>query len=444
MLNADDPAEGDPKIIEEPVKTAEPQVDVSVESAQTDPRPSAMTPPASSFGPVEPTPWLYGMVVDHEHHEPAGAGEDAPPIWTFPQSANGLNGLIGVFDGLGGAGGETVRSADGSERTGAWLASRQARNIVLDVYRQLIGRVRAPQPAGRSGDLYGQQVELPEFRPPFDFADELRRALQDGLIRYAAEIHAGGSGRLKSKLIKTLPTTMAICVCDLSSQEYKAIWAGDSRVYCLQPDAGLQQVTTDDLKTNADAMQNLTQDAIMSNCLSASADFVLQERRFPLPPNCMLIAATDGCFGYVKTPLHFEYMLLSTMRDAQSFPDWKERLEAAIIQVTSDDSTLSAVAIGWPDFAACRERFAERFQWCARRVQSLDAKRGTVGSLEKELAQAREELTTLTQDLWEEYRRTYEAPARGKTRVVSNGRDGDPQAKPQAAREDTEDDGEES
>lgn len=372
-----------------------------------------MTRPVSSFAPVEPTPWLYGIVIEHEHHEPAGAGEDAKPIWTFPQPANGL---IGVFDGLGGAGGETVRSSDGSERTGAWLASRHARNIVLDVYDQLVGRVRASQSAGRSGDLYGQQVELPEFRPPFDFAYELKRALQDGLIRYAAEIHAGGSGRLKSKLIKTLPTTMAICACDLSSQEYTAIWAGDSRVYCLQPDVGLQQVTTDDLKTNADAMQNLTQDAIMSNCLSASADFVLRERRFPLPPNCVLIAATDGCFGYVQTPLHFEHMLLSTMRNAQTFPEWKERLEAAIIQITSDDSTLSAVAVGWPDFAAFRERFADRFQWCARQVQALDAKRGTVNRLEKELAQAREELATVTRDLWEEYRRTYESPARAAGR----------------------------
>ena len=191
-------------------------------------------------------------------------------------------------------------------------------------------------------------------------------------------------------------------------------------------------------------MQNLIQDAIMSNCLSASADFVLRERRFPLPPHCVLIAATDGCFGYVQTPLHFEYMLLSTMRNARSFPEWEERLGAAIIQVTSDDSTLSAVAIGWPDFAAFQKRFADRSQWCARQVQALDAKRGTVDRLEKELGQAREELTTLTRNLWEEYRRTYELPASAKTRVVSNGRDGDPLAKSRAAREDTEDDGEES
>ena len=120
---------------------------------------------------------------------------------------------------------------------------------MLDVYGQLIDRVRAPRSAGRSATPTTSRSNCPKFRPPFDFAYELKHALQDDLTRYAAEIQAGGSGRLKSKLIKTLPTTMAICACDLSSREYTAIWAGDSRVYCLQPDVGLQQVTTDDLKT---------------------------------------------------------------------------------------------------------------------------------------------------------------------------------------------------
>ncbi len=42
-----------------------------------------------------------------------------------------------MFDGLGGAGGETIKLGD-LERTGAWLASRQVRNVVLTVYDELI------------------------------------------------------------------------------------------------------------------------------------------------------------------------------------------------------------------------------------------------------------------------------------------------------------------
>lgn len=425
------------------MKTADPQVEAPVEPPQTEPRPADMTRPAFSFPPVVRPPRLERIVLNHEHHQPAGTGEDAPPIATFRESPHGL---IGVFDGLGGAGGETIKFPDGSEHTGAWVASRRAHDIVLEVYDELIIQTPAPPPAaaGRSGDLYDRKTGLPQIRPQFDFTAELKRALQKGLIKYAAELHAGGSGLLKSRLIKTLPTTMAICAYDLSSHEYMAIWAGDSRVYCLNPDVGLQQVTTDDLKTNADAMQNLTQDAIMSNCVSASADFVLQERRFPLPSACVLIAATDGCFGYVQTPLHFEYMLLSTMREARSFPEWEEHLKGAIIRVTQDDSTLAAVAVGWPDFAALQERFADRFQWCAKHVDALDARRGTVDRLEAELGQAREELTTLTRDTWEEYRRNYELPGLARTRVVPERQGGEPPAKSRAVRQDTGDDGEKS
>lgn len=375
-------------------------------------------------------------MIEHEH-KPEGAGEDAPPIAS-------AHGLIGVFDGLGGAGGETVEFADGPERTNAWLASRRARKIVLEVYDQLICRMHPANSAPGSGDPNGQKIELPEIRPPFDFTDELQRALQEGMTRYAAEIGAGGSGRLKSNLIKTLPTTMAICTLDLRSHEYTAVWAGDSRIYCLNPDVGLQQVTTDDLKTNPDALQNLTRDAIMSNCVSASADFVLRERRRAMPSRCVMIAATDGCFGYVHTPLHFEHMLLSTMRDAQDFLEWQAHLGAAIIQVTGDDSTLAAFAIGWRDFATFRQDFTDRFQWCAERVEALNAKRGQVGRLEKEFGQAREELATLTREQWEEYRRRYESLTHDRTRVVPEPQGGDQPAMSRRVREDTGDDGEES
>lgn len=381
------------------------------------------------------------IVISHEHHEPAGAGEDAPPLITFREEAN--SGLIGVFDGLGGAGGETIRLPDGTERTGAWLASRHARNVVVDLYDQLVSRLTASRSAPVSGDLYSQKTELPESRPPFDFTVELKRALQEELIKAAAEVRAGGSSRLKSSLIKTLPTTMAICTFDLSSREYTAIWAGDSRVYCLNPDMGLQQVTTDDLKGSPDALQNLTSDAIMSNCLSASADFVLRERQLAMPWPCVLIAATDGCFGYVHTPLQFEYMLLSTMGDAGSFEDWKKRLEAAIVRITGDDSTLAAFAIGWPDFATLRKHFAARRQWCTASVNDLERRRAQAERLEEELDQARAEFKALSQEQWEEYRRYYELPASKAARVVPQPQDGDPPAKSRRAREVTEDHGEE-
>jgi len=424
---------------EDPQDQAETQVDVPVESAQTEPRSPDVTRPAHAFSPAEPAVRPYQIVINHEH-KPEGAGEDAPPIMTFRESAFGL---IGVFDGLGGAGGETVELVGGDERTNAWLASRRACDIVLEVWDQLTSRMHTANPALSSSGHHGQKTEVPGFRSPFDFTDQLRHALQHGLTRYAADIGAGGSGLLKSKLIRTLPTTMAICAIDLESHEYVAIWAGDSRVYRLDPLAGLQQVTTDDLKANPDALQNLTGDATMSNCLSASADFWLQERRREISSPCVLLAATDGCFGYVHTPLHFEHILLSTMHEARGFDEWRDRLEAAIVNVTGDDATLAAVAIGWPDYAALRKHFAARFQWCTMRVEVLDAKRGLVERLEQDLGQAREQLVALTQEQWEEYRRPYYQLTHDRTRVVPEPPDDGLSVQSRHSREGTGDDGEE-
>ncbi len=105
---------------------------------------------------------------------------------------------------------------------------------------------------------------MPHLYQPFDFTAELKHAIGEDLNEYATRLHAGGGSRLKSRLIKTLPTTLAICWYDLSRHEFTAVWAGDSRIYYFHHDIGLQQVTTDDLKSNADALENLTQDSPMA------------------------------------------------------------------------------------------------------------------------------------------------------------------------------------
>jgi hypothetical protein len=397
----------------------------------------------SPYGPYDGLFPVHRILVFHENHEPEGSGEDAPPIWIHRPDG----GLVGALDGLGGAGGELVKLPDdGTERTGAWVASRRTREVVRTVYGEMIQQARSPSSAGASDNVYDydQMNGTPAIRRPFDFPAKVREAIKADLTRFAAQTHAGGSGLLRSKMIKTLPTTLAVAWYDLSEHEYTAIWAGDSRVYCLHPDrhVGLQQVTTDDLKTNADAMENLIADALMSNCVSASTDFVLHERRLQLPPRCVLLAATDGCFGYVRTPLHFEYLLLSTMQQARGWHEWNEKLTAEIVRITGDDSTLSAAVIGWPDFDSCRVAYADRFDWCARRVHAYDDRLAKVGEMERGLGQAREELATTRRELWEEYRKTYERPADAPTRDVPAQLDGNPVAKPRPAQGGSGDDGE--
>ena len=427
------------------MQTAEPQVEASVESAQIEPQPQVTMRQKFSNGPFNGLSPVHRIVVEHDNHEPRGSGEDAKPLWVFYGPDNGL---VGALDGLGGAGGELITLPDGIERTGAWVASRHTRAVVHEVYTTMIEETRSQRSSGAPADVYDYDqvngMPASAIRSSFDFTVKLREAIKADLSEVAARTHAGGSGLLRSKMIRTLPTTLALGWYDLNEHKYSAIWAGDSRVYCLHPELGLQQATTDDLKTPADAMENLTADGLMSNCVSASADFVLHERRLELPQRCVLLAATDGCFGYVRTPLHFEYLLLATMQQARSWEEWEERLADEIVQITEDDSTLSAAVIGWPDFAACRGAYVSRYTWCGQRVNAYDSQIAKVGQLEAELAKAREELVATRRQLWEEYRKTYELLGAAPTYDVPNQLGGYPSTKPRSASEHTGDDDDKS
>ena len=368
---------------------------------------------AAKYGPFSGTRPVHLLAVNYEHH-PGGLGEDAKPLCYFYSPANGL---LGAFDGLGGAGGETIRLPDGSERTGAWLASRRVRQVVSKVWADLIPPMMMFSASGDSGS-YEQFAGAPAPQPPTDFTATLKDAIQQELVRYAAELGAGTGGRLKSRLIRTLPTTMALCRFDLDASQFTAIWAGDSRVYYLRPDIGLQQVTTDDLKSRADALENLRQDSPMSNYVSASTDFVLHERQLELHAHSILLAASDGCFSYVPTPLHFEYLLLWTLQRATDMRDWRHRLRAEIERVTSDDSTLSVAVIGWPDFGSCQRDFTARYRRCEELIRAYGAYHERVEFARQGLDQAREALTVHTRDLWEDYRKTYEIPNMVPTRDI--------------------------
>ena len=63
----------------------------------------------------------------------AGEGEDADPILRVGPDL----GLLGVFDGMGGAGGRVYDTPDG-RHTGAYIASRFARNVVERLMLELI------------------------------------------------------------------------------------------------------------------------------------------------------------------------------------------------------------------------------------------------------------------------------------------------------------------
>jgi serine/threonine protein phosphatase PrpC len=361
----------------------------------------------------EPSPSLR---VNFEHRP--GLSENADPLLVL---ASPTTGLCGVFDGLGSAGAEMVTTLAGP-RSGAWVAARAAREAVHSCTDLLSVR----SPAWHAGfDESNAYVEQPPSAPRPDLTTELRAAIQRKLAERAAESRVVNSG-VKNPVMKSLPTTMAAAWFDLDAGEVTAAWAGDSRVYMLMPMSGLQQVTTDDLETNADALECLTHDSPMSNYISAGTDFTIHEKRINFDPPAILFAASDGCFGYVATPLHFELMLLSTMNGALSWQDWQERLQAAIERVAGDDASLAGFAVGWRDFSECREAYAPRRLQCADQARNYDALATEVSRLQQSLGSAKADLATARQRLWDEYRTSYESLLSTPVRDVSRGDGGRP------------------
>ena len=317
----------------------------------------------------------------------AGEGEDADPILRVGPDL----GLLGVFDGMGGAGGRVYDTPDG-RHTGAYIASRFARNVVERLMLELI----KPE-----WNLDGPAT-----------AAELHRVLASSLAARLAELKAPET-TLRSKLVKALPTTMTLAVLqrtDPAAGAYTChlFWAGDSRAYLLDPEGGARQLTTDDLRSGGDAMRNLTDDSVMSNCISADTEFHINHRQVELQTPFLLLCATDGCFAYLRSPMHFERLLLSTLQDAKDAESWGRALEAAVTAITGDDAAIALLGLG-ADLDGFKKLFKDRTTELQRRyIDPLDELDGQVHQAEQQLAGLRARRVELGAELWGSYKGGYE------------------------------------
>ena len=348
---------------------------------------SQLLPPESS--PAADLPATGGPALSFGFNlgKIAGQGEDADPILRDGREL----GLIAVFDGMGGAGGTVYETPDGP-RTGAYLASRVARDIVEQ----------------RMVALLDPDWNLDGPAAAADLHRSVRAALQERLV----ELKAPASG-LRSRLLRALPTTMATVALqrrepDGDRWSCHLFWAGDSRAYVFQPDVGAQQLTTDDIRDRGDAMANLREDSVVSNAMSADTDFVVHHRKVELTAPFLVFAATDGCFGYLPSPMHFEHLVLAALRDAPDTDTWSAAVQAAVGAVTGDDAAMAVLGIG-ADHATFRELFARRTAELEQRwITPLDELDAELREHERKLEQLRATRRERQARLWAAYKPGYE------------------------------------
>lgn len=353
-------------------------------------RPRSGAPPASQA----PTLSVHLEAV-------ADQGEDAEPL-----AVEGPGGafLLGVFDGLGGSGGARY-DVDGVERKGAYLASRLARETTEAVAASADGDLKAASQA--TGALFAMRL-----------SERLRRDFKEAASRLGGE-----PTKLRSAMVRVLPTTVAITLIQPGCQDddgrttrrASAIWAGDSRVYVLTP-KGLEQVSRDDTRADADAFTSLSTDPPIDNCISASEPFELRHAEWQLDLPSVVIVATDGCFGYFPTPAHFELVLLRALTSSPSLEECRRHLTEQIATVAGDDATLAAAILDGDDFrtfqAALDERrsyveqeFVSPFEWQQKRVRAADDELDAMTAQRDKRVEARDKCAA---ELWHQYRDHYE------------------------------------
>jgi hypothetical protein len=185
------------------------------------------------------------------------------------------------------------------------------------------------------------------------------------------------------------------------------LWAGDSRVYACTAD-GLHQLSVDDLRDPGDALANLQRDSVISNAISADTEFRINHRQVPLTAPFFLLCATDGCFGYLRSPMHFEEIVLRTLLAAGTEDDWSAALQAEISAVTGDDASMAVIAVG-ADLPALQQLLAPRLaEVTAQYTEPMDRLLDEVHAAEQAVAQLQLRRANDVASRWNHYRDGYE------------------------------------
>lgn len=266
-------------------------------------------------------------------------GEDADPLIMADPKRNW--GVIGVFDGMGGAGARKyIHKKTNIEHTSAWWASRCVKDAVESIIEKRIKE-----------DIGIDPIQYLE--------SNLHNAIKEKLDLEIENFPNTSS--IMSKMIRKLPTTMALCVYYIDKNNNVTInsyWAGDSRVYLFDGEH-VTFLTIDDANApNNDPFSPANMDLAMNNAICQDQDFRINKSTIEIKLDrskpFLLMAATDGCFGYFKNPILFEKTIRESLLKSSNWEQWPNEIQNAIIKNgKQDDLSMAMVAIGVSDNDFC-------------------------------------------------------------------------------------------
>lgn len=309
-------------------------------------------------------------ILGFEIEQKKGRGEDAAVCIAPPHSKAAL---IACLDGCGGSGAKIYPNAE--NWTGARIASYSNGRMLAAWYEH--------NALARLG--------LQDY-PAERIAQSLAQALRENTEQIKNEAGGTSTRAIVSSMIRQFPTTLSCAIVSETDDAPRCLWlwAGDSRGFLLTQQ-GLVQTTVDDIRGAADPFDNIEQDGVLSNVISA-APFRINVREAAIRRPCLVLTATDGCFSYFRSPMEFEMTLLATLQAAKSLAEWREFLIARIGQFASDDYTMEILGVGFETFDAIKAYYLPTLQRFRERYGQRIANAGS-----------REELRAV----WEQYKEGY-------------------------------------
>jgi len=293
-----------------------------------------------------------------------GHDEDAP---AYADSK-----MLIVCDGLG-ASGQNAYLIDGEKRTSAYLGSRRISIACQEFFTAHY-------------DEFCENMQNPAF-----LIAELKTYISNSLNQYVSE--KGLKNIVRGKSMQMLPSTLAAIIYKHYKDHTDAlvISAGDSRTFVLTPENGLQQISRDDVFDNVDAFEK---SATMTNNIRQDGEFHINFGYFSLPPKCILLACTDGCFDYISTPMELEYRLEYSISKCGDLLDpAKDNLgeyfgNVLVNSGLKDDCTMAGAILGYSDSEDTKNLFLRRA------LQIQEKYRNPCAQCDKESAKRRNEVSS--------------------------------------------------